>query len=205
MIVACARKRSRIAVAAGTSPRKTPQSWVGRFVVMSVDAVSCRRTQTSKRSSAAFDPSFFIPKSSRTSKSTRVSCGTKSRRAPVASASAKSAARVEGAADEGAVAGPNGADGDRGNEARAGQFDDLGLRDLGIEAPVEIGKRLHDGNARLFEPPCEERFRASRTDGKRSSTSGASSSSAGASTHAAQRCNGPRKSGRYSRKAVSDG
>jgi hypothetical protein len=39
-IVACARKRSRIAVVAGTSPRKTPQSCVGRFVVMSVDATS---------------------------------------------------------------------------------------------------------------------------------------------------------------------
>jgi hypothetical protein len=33
-MVACARKRSRIAVAAGTSPRKIPQSCVGRFVVI---------------------------------------------------------------------------------------------------------------------------------------------------------------------------
>ena len=42
------------------------------------------------------------------------------------------------------------------DEAGAGQFDDLGLRDLGIEAPVEVGQRLHDGDAGLFEPPGEE-------------------------------------------------
>src|SRR5580704_10651066 len=30
-MVACARKRSRMAVAAGTPPRNAPQSWVGRF------------------------------------------------------------------------------------------------------------------------------------------------------------------------------
>ena len=42
------------------------------------------------------------------------------------------------------------------DEARAGQFDDLGLRNLRIEGPVEIGERLHDGDAGLFEPPGEE-------------------------------------------------
>ena len=46
-------------MAAGTSPRKTPQSCVGRFVVMSVDAVSWRRTKTSSRSSAAVGPELL--------------------------------------------------------------------------------------------------------------------------------------------------
>ena len=48
------------------------------------------------------------------------------------------------------------------DEARAGQFDDLRLRDLRIEAPVEVGERLHDGDAGLFEPPGEEPVRAPR-------------------------------------------
>ncbi len=38
---------------------ETPQSCVGRFVI-SVDAVSCRRTKISRRSAAACAPSFFI-------------------------------------------------------------------------------------------------------------------------------------------------
>ena len=33
--------------------------------------------------------------------------------------------------------------------------------DLGIEAPLEIGERLHDGDAGLFEPTREESIRAS--------------------------------------------
>jgi hypothetical protein len=37
------------------------------------------------------------------------------------------------------------------NEADAGQFNDLGLGDLGIEAPVEIGEYLHDGEADLTD------------------------------------------------------
>ena len=60
------------------------RSCVGRFVVIRVEPVSCRRTRISNKSSAALGPSFFMPKSSRTSRSTRVSCCTKSRRLPVA-------------------------------------------------------------------------------------------------------------------------
>ena len=48
------------------------------------------------------------------------------------------------------------------DEARAGQFDDLRLRDLRIEAPVEVGERLHRGDAGLFEPAREEPIGASR-------------------------------------------
>ncbi len=33
---------------------------------------------------------------------------------------------------------------------------------FGIEAPVELGERLHDGDAGLFEPPREEPVRAPR-------------------------------------------
>src|SRR4029453_2788406 len=43
------RKRSRIAVAARTPPRKAPQSWVGLFVVTMVETASWRRTKTSKQ------------------------------------------------------------------------------------------------------------------------------------------------------------
>ena len=39
---------------------------------------------------------------------------------------------------------------------RAGQFDDLGLGDLRIEGPVEVGQGLHDRDAGLFEPAREE-------------------------------------------------
>jgi len=41
--------------AAGTSPRKTPQSRVGRLVVISVE-VSCRRTKISSRSTRDVPP-----------------------------------------------------------------------------------------------------------------------------------------------------
>ena len=74
------------------------------------------------------------------------------------------------------MAGPNGADGDRRrdvrladagrpdeqdagvrlDEARGREFDELGFRDLRIEGPVEVGERLHDGDAGLFEAPREE-------------------------------------------------
>jgi hypothetical protein len=90
--------------------------------------------------------------------------------------------QVEGTANECAVAGANSADGDGSgdmrfadtgrtdeqhtgvclDEACAGQFDDLGFRNLGIEGPVEVGQRLHDGDAGLFEPAGEEPVRAPR-------------------------------------------
>ena len=79
-----------------------------------------------------------------------MSCWTRSRRAPVASASAKSAAEIEGAAHERATAGADRADRDGGrdvrfadagradqqhaavrlDEARGGEFDDLRLGHL---------------------------------------------------------------------------
>ena len=37
------------------------------------------------------------------------------------------------------------------DKPRARQFDDLRLGNLRIEGPVEVGQRLHDGNAGLFE------------------------------------------------------
>ena len=81
------------------------------------------------------------------------------------------AGEIERAAHERAAAGPNRADGDRRRDVRFAdaewpneqhavvgldkprtrQFDDLRLGDLGIEVPVEIGERLDDGDARLFE------------------------------------------------------
>ena len=83
--------------------------------------------------------------------------------------------QVEGAPHERATAGPNGADGKgRGDvrfadarrtnqhavmgldEPRAGQFDDLGLGDLRIEGPVEVGQGLHDRDVGLFERAREE-------------------------------------------------
>ena len=100
----------------------------------------------------------------------------------VASASAKSAARLKVLRTSARAAGSNGADRDRGHdvrfpdagrsdeqhasvrldEASAGQFDDLGLRDPGIEAPVKVGQRLDDGDPGLFEPPGEEPICAPR-------------------------------------------
>ena len=47
------------------------------------------------------------------------------------------------------------------DEARARQFDDLRFRDLRIEGPVEVGERLHDGDAGLFESAREEPIGAS--------------------------------------------
>jgi hypothetical protein len=47
------------------------------------------------------------------------------------------------------------------DEARAGQFHNLGLRDLRIEGPVEIGECLHRGDAGLFEAAGEEPIGAS--------------------------------------------
>ena len=47
------------------------------------------------------------------------------------------------------------------DKPRARQFDDLRLGDLGIEVPVEVGERLHDGNAGLFEAAREEAICAS--------------------------------------------
>jgi hypothetical protein len=89
--------------------------------------------------------------------------------------------QVEGASHECAAAGSNRADGDRRRDVRfadAGwpneqhavvgldkprtcQFDDLRLGDLRIEVPVEIGERLHDGDAGLFEAAREEAIGAS--------------------------------------------
>ena len=100
----------------------------------------------------------------------------------MASACGEVGGQIEGAAHERAAAGPNRADGDRRrdvrfadagradeqhaavglDEARAGQFDDLGLRDLRIEGPVEVGERLHRGDAGLFEAPREEPIGAPR-------------------------------------------
>ena len=174
-MVACARKRSRIAVAAGTSPRKMPQSCVGRFVVMSVDAVSCRRTKTLRilggvRSELLHAEVFEHEQVDArelldeiAARAGRVGLG-------------EVGGEIEGAAHERASAGPNRADGDRRRDVRfadagrtdeqhavvgldkprAGQFDDLGLGDLRIEVPVEIGERLHDGDAGLFEAAREE-------------------------------------------------
>jgi len=42
------------------------------------------------------------------------------------------------------------------DEARARQFDDLRLRHLGIEGPVEIRKRLDGRDPGLLEPAGEE-------------------------------------------------
>ena len=47
------------------------------------------------------------------------------------------------------------------DKPRARQFDDLGLGDLRIEVPVEVGERLHDGDAGLFEAAREEAIGAS--------------------------------------------
>ena len=88
---------------------------------------------------------------------------------------------IEGAAHERAAAGPNRADGDRRRDVRfadagrpneqhavvgldkprARQFDDLGFRDLRIEVPVEVGERLHDRDAGLFQAAREEAIGAS--------------------------------------------
>ena len=99
----------------------------------------------------------------------------------MASACGEIGGQVEGAADERAAAGPNGADGDRRRDVRfadagwpneqhpvvgldkprARQFDNLGLGDLRIEVPVEVGERLHDGDAGLFQAAREEAIGAS--------------------------------------------
>lgn len=50
----------------------------------------------------------------------------------------------------------------RGDKARARQFDDLRLRDLRIERPLEIGEGLLDDDAGLFEPAREEPIGAAR-------------------------------------------
>jgi hypothetical protein len=42
------------------------------------------------------------------------------------------------------------------DKPRARQFNDLGLGDLRIEGPVEVGQSLHDGDAGLFEAAREE-------------------------------------------------
>src|SRR5436190_1854132 len=79
-----------------------------RFVVIAVDAASWRRTKTSRRSWAAEAPSFFIPTSSSTSRSTRVRCCTKSRRAPLRPR--RGPQRDQSAPDQDAVAGADRAD-----------------------------------------------------------------------------------------------
>jgi hypothetical protein len=66
-----------------------------------------------------------------------VRCWTSSRRSPVASAWAKSAAKVEGAAHERAVAGPDGPDGDGRGDLR---FADARWSDL-EDAPCVATKR----------------------------------------------------------------
>lgn len=48
------------------------------------------------------------------------------------------------------------------DEARAGQFHDLCLRNLRIEVPVEIGERLRRGDGGLFQAPREEPIRTTR-------------------------------------------
>ena len=51
MMVACCRKRSRIAVAAGTSPINLAQSSSGRLLVIIVERFSWRRMMISSRHS----------------------------------------------------------------------------------------------------------------------------------------------------------
>ena len=170
-----------MAVAAGTSPRKTPQSCVGRFVVIRVDAVSWRRTKTSRRSSAAFDAELLHPEVFEDEQvDARELLDEIAARAGGVRLG-EVGGQIERAAHERAAAGANRADrdgrrdvrfADAGwadqqhagvglDEAGAGQFDDLRLRNLRIEAPVEIGERLHDGDARLFQPAREEAIGAS--------------------------------------------
>ena len=110
-----------------------------------------------------------------------MSCWTKSRRAPVASASAKSAAEIEGAAHERAAAGANRADGDRRGDVR---FADAGRADqqhaawvstkralanstilvfgiFGLKVQSKSASVFIDGDAGLFEPAREEPIGAS--------------------------------------------
>ena len=111
-----------------------------------------------------------------------MSCWTNSRRVAGGLGLGEVGGQIEGAAHKGAAAGANRADGDRGgdvrfadagradqqdaavrvDEARAGQFDDLRLRHLRIEGPVEIGERFHVGDAGLFQPPGKEPIGAPR-------------------------------------------
>ena len=48
------------------------------------------------------------------------------------------------------------------HKAGAGQLDDLRFGNLRIKTPLEIGERLHGGDAGLREPACEEAVRAAR-------------------------------------------
>ncbi len=90
--------------------------------------------------------------------------------------------KIEGAAHEDAVPRVNGADGDgrrdvrladpgrsdqqdatvRVHKARTRELDHLGLRDLRIEAPVEVGERFHGGDPGLLEPARDQAIRPSR-------------------------------------------
>ena len=99
-------------------------------------------------------------------------CWTRARRAPVASASAKSATRSKVLRIQDPPAGADRADRDRGRDvrfpdarrpneqdarvgldkARAGELDECHLRELRIEGPLEISERLHRHDAGLLEP-----------------------------------------------------
>lgn len=68
-ISAPSSNRSRIAVAAGTSPSRAPHSSMGRLLVISVERLRCRRTMISTNASAPLGGKLFMPKSSRHSRS----------------------------------------------------------------------------------------------------------------------------------------
>src|SRR6267142_2701174 len=61
MISACCRKRSRIAVAEGTSPSNNPHSSIGRLEVIRVERFWWRRTTSSRRISALLGGKCFMP------------------------------------------------------------------------------------------------------------------------------------------------
>ena len=68
-ISAPSSNRSRIAVAAGTSPSRAPHSSMGRLLIISVERLRCRRTMFSSNASAPLGGKLFMPKSSRHSRS----------------------------------------------------------------------------------------------------------------------------------------
>ena len=152
---------------------------------------SWRRTKTSSRSSAAVGPSLRMPKSSSTSRSTRVSCCDELRRWPVASASAKSWARSKVLRMSDAVAGADGADRDRdggvaladarradqeharGAGRRSGRWPARTSRARGSFGLKDQSKSLH--SLTWMMPACLSR-RAKSRSARRASSSSTSSS-----------------------------
>ena len=170
-----------MAVAAGTSPRKTPQSCVGRFVVIGVEPGFVPPDEDLEQVFGGVGAELLHAEVFEDEEVDARELLHEVAPGPGGVGLGEVRGEIEGAADERAVAGADGADGDRGgdvgladagradeeqvgvrpDEARRREFGELRLRDLGIEGPVEVGQGLLCDDAGLFQPAREEPVGAS--------------------------------------------